>query len=71
MEEDIRKEYVMLFNGISKTIEEMEGMIDRLKQLQQEAETCVMERDGTGSLQSLPVRLPGEKAIHFLPRRSV
>ncbi len=67
MEEELRKEYFLLFNGISKTIETLEDMIGQLKTLQQEAENYVLEEDVRQKKPS-PIHLgkkDGEKLIHL------
>ena len=41
--ETLSQEYIMLFNGISDAIQELQGMIDRLKFLQMKAEEIYIE----------------------------
>lgn len=43
-QEQLSPEYLLLFNGISDTIEELQAMIDRLKFLQQRAEELFIEK---------------------------
>lgn len=43
--ESITKEYALLFNGITNTIEELEGLLLRLKRMQSEAEELYLSRE--------------------------
>lgn len=47
---ELAKEYTMLFNGITETIETLEGSIKRLRQLQQEAENTYLENCAENTL---------------------
>ena len=42
--ETLSKEYIMLFNGVSDAIQELQGTIDRLKFLQMKAEELYIEK---------------------------
>ena len=42
--EMLSQEYIMLFNGVSDAIQELQGMIDRMKFLQMRAEELVIEK---------------------------
>ena len=44
-QESVSSEYLLLFNGITDTIKELQSMIDRLKFLQQSAEDLYIEQD--------------------------
>lgn len=41
--DELAKEYKILFNGITETIESLEGMIGRLRLLQEAAENSYLE----------------------------
>lgn len=41
--DELKKEYTMLFNGITETIEALEGTIKRLRLLQQAAENMYLD----------------------------
>lgn len=43
--ESITKEYALLFNGITDTIEELETLLLRLKRMQAEAEEIYISRE--------------------------
>ena len=40
----LSQEYIMLFNGVSDAIQELQGMVDRLKFLQMKAEEIYIEK---------------------------
>ena len=64
---ELQKEYVILFNGITEVMDEMERLILRMQQLQQEAENYVLEdaRHSPANLTVLPVEKVGENGIRF------
>lgn len=41
--DELKKEYILLFNGISEITIELEALIQRLKLLQQAAENCYLD----------------------------
>ena len=43
--DELSKEYILLFQGISEAIEDIEEMAHRLKELQREAESVYVSRD--------------------------
>lgn len=44
------REYVSLFNTLTDVIEEMEGMIARMKEIQQQTEESIISKETTKKL---------------------
>lgn len=62
--EDITKEYLILFNGITETIVGLEDHISRLKQLQEKAEMAFIEEaDKKGTIQMIRKAPPAKKLV--------
>ncbi|MDL2253364.1 hypothetical protein LJC49_04735 [Ruminococcaceae bacterium OttesenSCG-928-I18] len=59
--EDLKKEYVLLFNGVSEVIAELEGLVQRLKLLQQAAENCYLDNSEPTTVVELEETVPVEQ----------